>query len=78
MVHHTISQSFASACKRHQHVLVLCRYYDVVEGSGALAKEGERVVVHYEARWRGVTFMTSRLVHVFATEIKLLVVWQHL
>ncbi len=37
-----------------------CRYYDIVEGKGALAREGERVVVHYEARWRGVTFMTSR------------------
>ncbi|EIE24440.1 FKBP-like protein [Coccomyxa subellipsoidea C-169] len=36
------------------------KYYDVVEGKGALAREGERVVVHYEARWRGVTFMTSR------------------
>ena len=29
-------------------------------GKGALADQGERVVVHYEARWRGVTFMTSR------------------
>ena len=29
-------------------------------GKGALADKGERVVVHYEARWRGVTFMTSR------------------
>ncbi|KAK9821736.1 hypothetical protein WJX81_000095 [Elliptochloris bilobata] len=36
------------------------RYFDVEEGRGALADEGERVVVHYEARWRGVTFMTSR------------------
>ncbi|KAK9816576.1 hypothetical protein WJX72_002142 [[Myrmecia] bisecta] len=36
------------------------KYYDVVPGSGALAKLGERVVVHYEARWHGVTFMTSR------------------
>ncbi|CAL8467432.1 g6970 [Coccomyxa elongata] len=36
------------------------KYYDIVEGKGALAREGERVVVHYEARWRGVTFMTSR------------------
>ena len=32
----------------------------MAEGNGALAKEGERVVVHYEARWKGVTFMTSR------------------
>ena len=32
----------------------LCRYYDVTEGNGALAREGERVVVHYEARWNGV------------------------
>ena len=32
----------------------------MVEGNGALAQAGERVVVHYEARWKGVTFMTSR------------------
>lgn len=38
----------------------LSRVYDVELGKGALADEGERVVVHYEARWRGVTFMTSR------------------
>lgn len=37
------------------------RYYDVEVGKGALAKEGERVVVHYEARWKGITFMTSRV-----------------
>ena len=36
------------------------RFYDVELGKGALADQGERVVVHYEARWRGVTFMTSR------------------
>lgn len=45
-------------------MLCLCRYYDVTEGNGALAREGERVVVHYEARWKGVTFMTSRCCHV--------------
>lgn len=42
---------------------MLRRYYDVTEGNGALAREGERVVVHYEARWKGVTFMTSRWGH---------------
>lgn len=49
----------------------ICRYYDVTEGKGALAREGERVVVHYEARWRGVTFMTSRyhLLSVFCSAV---------
>ena len=37
------------------------RYYDVVLGKGTEATEGSRAVVHYEARWKGVTFMTSRL-----------------
>jgi len=31
-----------------------------VLGKGAEATEGSRAVVHYEARWKGVTFMTSR------------------
>ena len=38
------------------------KYYDTVVGGGALAKEGDRVVVHYEARWKGITFITSRWV----------------
>jgi len=38
----------------------LHRYYDVKVGGGQLAKVGDRVAVHYEARWRGITFMTSR------------------
>ena len=46
--------------------LCVCRYYDVAEGNGALAREGERVVVHYEARWKGVTFMTSRCCIIWA------------
>ena len=29
-------------------------------GGGQTAKVGDRVAVHYEARWKGVTFMTSR------------------
>lgn len=36
------------------------KYYDVIAGKGAEAKEGIRVVVHYEAKWKGVTFVTSR------------------
>jgi FKBP-type peptidyl-prolyl cis-trans isomerase len=36
------------------------KYYDVKVGGGQLAKVGDRVAVHYEARWRGITFMTSR------------------
>lgn len=36
------------------------KYYDVSIGNGPIAKQGLRVAVHYDARWRGVTFMTSR------------------
>lgn len=36
------------------------RYFDVKVGNGALAGVGDRVAVHYECRWRGVTFVTSR------------------
>eukprot|EP01024_Parvocaulis_polyphysoides_P020451 TRINITY_DN19567_c1_g1_i3.p1 TRINITY_DN19567_c1_g1~~TRINITY_DN19567_c1_g1_i3.p1 ORF type:complete len:129 (-),score=16.81 TRINITY_DN19567_c1_g1_i3:467-853(-) len=36
------------------------KLYDVKVGEGQLAEVGRRVVVHYEAKWRGVTFMTSR------------------
>lgn len=36
------------------------KYYDIKVGGGPEATLGERVVVHYEARWRGITFMTSR------------------
>lgn len=44
------------------HSAAVCRFYDVKVGGGQTAKVGDRVAVHYEARWRGVTFMTSRLV----------------
>ena len=30
------------------------------EGEGPEVVEGDRVVVHYEAKWRGITFVTSR------------------
>jgi hypothetical protein len=36
------------------------RYAEIKVGTGPDAKIGDRVVVHYEAKWRGVTFMTSR------------------
>uniref|UniRef100_A0A0C9RNQ2 peptidylprolyl isomerase n=1 Tax=Wollemia nobilis TaxID=56998 RepID=A0A0C9RNQ2_9CONI len=36
------------------------KYYDLKVGSGAEAVKGSRVAVHYVAKWRGVTFMTSR------------------
>nr|GMC86304.1 peptidyl-prolyl cis-trans isomerase FKBP16-4, chloroplastic [Ipomoea batatas]GME19864.1 peptidyl-prolyl cis-trans isomerase FKBP16-4, chloroplastic [Ipomoea batatas] len=35
-------------------------YYDLKIGSGAEAVKGSRVAVHYVAKWRGITFMTSR------------------
>ena len=36
------------------------KYYDVVVGDGAEAKLGSRVAVHFDAKWKGVTFVTSR------------------
>lgn len=38
----------------------LSRIYDVTVGKGPEAVEGKRVVVHFEAKWRGVTFITTR------------------
>ena len=32
----------------------------MVLGQGAEARLGERVVVHYEAKWKGVTFMSEQ------------------
>lgn len=36
------------------------KYYDMTPGKGAQPKKGDRIAVHYEIRWHGVTFMTSR------------------
>ncbi|KAA0043940.1 hypothetical protein IC582_009351 [Cucumis melo] len=36
------------------------KYYDVKVGGGTKAVVGSRVAVHYVAKWRGITFMTSR------------------
>uniref|UniRef100_A0A1D1YS89 peptidylprolyl isomerase n=1 Tax=Anthurium amnicola TaxID=1678845 RepID=A0A1D1YS89_9ARAE len=36
------------------------KYYDLKVGSGAEAVKGSRVAVHYVAKWKGITFMTSR------------------
>nr|XP_025635022.1 peptidyl-prolyl cis-trans isomerase FKBP16-4, chloroplastic-like isoform X4 [Arachis hypogaea]XP_025663814.1 peptidyl-prolyl cis-trans isomerase FKBP16-4, chloroplastic-like isoform X4 [Arachis hypogaea] len=36
------------------------KYYDLKVGQGAEAVKGSRVAVHYVAKWRGITFMTSR------------------
>lgn len=41
--------------------MVLCRIFDVTIGSGATATKGERVAVHYDVKWKGVTFATSRM-----------------
>ncbi|XP_039793717.1 peptidyl-prolyl cis-trans isomerase FKBP16-4, chloroplastic-like isoform X5 [Panicum virgatum] len=35
-------------------------YYDIKVGSGAQAVKRSRVAVHYVAKWKGITFMTSR------------------
>ncbi len=36
------------------------KFYDMTPGKGALPKKGDRIAVHYEIRWHGITFMTSR------------------
>ncbi|GAA0162645.1 chaperone [Lithospermum erythrorhizon] len=36
------------------------KYYDLKLGTGAEAVKGSRVAVHYVAKWKGITFMTSR------------------
>lgn len=36
------------------------KYYDIVPGTGAAAKQGDRVAVHVDIKWRGITIFTSR------------------
>ncbi|KXZ50717.1 hypothetical protein GPECTOR_15g401 [Gonium pectorale] len=36
------------------------KYYDFEEGGGAEARVGSRVAVHYDIKYRNITFMTSR------------------
>eukprot|EP00882_Tetradesmus_deserticola_P005410 GHRQ01005693.1.p1 GENE.GHRQ01005693.1~~GHRQ01005693.1.p1 ORF type:complete len:239 (+),score=53.13 GHRQ01005693.1:48-764(+) len=36
------------------------KYYDITVGAGAEAKVGERVAIHYDVKFRNITFMTSR------------------
>ncbi|XP_031381773.1 peptidyl-prolyl cis-trans isomerase FKBP16-4, chloroplastic isoform X2 [Punica granatum] len=36
------------------------KYYDLKVGGGAEAVKGSRVAIHYVAKWKGITFMTSR------------------
>ncbi|KAL3628412.1 hypothetical protein CASFOL_027458 [Castilleja foliolosa] len=36
------------------------KYYDLKVGNGLEAVKGSRVAVHYVAKWKGITFMTSR------------------
>jgi len=37
------------------------KYYDVIVGDGEEAREGSRVVVHFDSKYRGITFVTSRV-----------------
>ncbi|GBG62473.1 hypothetical protein CBR_g30794 [Chara braunii] len=36
------------------------KFYDLKVGGGATAVRGSRVAIHYVAKWKGITFMTSR------------------
>ncbi|KAF2307488.1 hypothetical protein GH714_029085 [Hevea brasiliensis] len=42
------------------HIIHARRYYDLKVGGGVKAVKGSRVAVHYVAKWKGITFMTSR------------------
>lgn len=37
------------------------KYYDVIVGDGEEARDGSRVVVHFDAKYKGITFVTSRV-----------------
>lgn len=37
------------------------KYYDVEVGTGDEAQAGERIAIHYDVKFSGVTFMTSRM-----------------
>lgn len=36
------------------------KYFDVITGDGLEAKPGERIAVHFDCKWKGVTFITTR------------------
>ncbi len=36
------------------------KYFDVIVGDGPEAQKGERIAVHFDAKWKGVTFITTR------------------
>eukprot|EP00803_Ostreobium_quekettii_P005311 evm.model.scf_340.2 EVM.evm.TU.scf_340.2 scf_340:10284-14045(+) len=36
------------------------KYVDLKVGAGPVAKVGERVAIHFDCRWKNITFMTSR------------------
>lgn len=36
------------------------KYFDEILGDGEEAKQGSRVAVHFDAKWRGITFVTTR------------------
>ncbi len=36
------------------------KYFDDVVGDGEEVKQGSRVAVHFDAKWRGITFVTTR------------------
>ncbi|KAG2492345.1 hypothetical protein HYH03_009293 [Edaphochlamys debaryana] len=36
------------------------KFYDIIDGTGAEAQEGARVAIHFDVKFRNVTFFTSR------------------
>jgi hypothetical protein len=44
----------------HRLHCIVCVLADITVGSGAEAKVGERVAIHYDVKFRNITFMTSR------------------
>eukprot|EP00958_Prasinococcus_capsulatus_P001219 scaffold106_cov380-Prasinococcus_capsulatus_cf.AAC.57 len=36
-------------------------YYDLKRGTGQVAQKGDRVAVHFDCKWKGITFVSSRV-----------------
>ncbi|RWW83545.1 hypothetical protein BHE74_00007946 [Ensete ventricosum] len=51
---------FLLASGEHKFLIPPSLYYDIKVGGGPKAVKGSRVTLHYVAKWKGITFMTSR------------------
>lgn len=58
MLHVDMTKPYAPT--QSSEKVVMRRYYDVMVGTGPEVKKGDRIAVHYDAKWKNITFMTSR------------------